>query len=131
MFAIECWSKSRGGPWRWLEWWNSSSMGKLWENWDCSSWRRLWGYLSAAFNTWREPTRKMERELEQDVLQGPLQNRSFYDSIGKCSARELVGSATIFSVTFEWTENLQFQQMYFYKQHRTCIHLNKSLFMNV
>lgn len=35
-----CWGRSRGGPWRWSEGWNTSPMRKDRDSWSCSSWRR-------------------------------------------------------------------------------------------
>ena len=34
-----CWSRSRGGPQKWSEGWNTSPVGKGWESWGCSAWR--------------------------------------------------------------------------------------------
>ena len=44
-----CWSRSRGGPQKWSEGWNTSPTRTVWESWGCSAWRRLWGHLIAAF----------------------------------------------------------------------------------
>ena len=35
-----CWSRSRGGPWRWSKWWNTSPVRKGWESWGYLAWRR-------------------------------------------------------------------------------------------
>ena len=35
-----CWSRCRGGPWRWSEGWSISPMKKGWGSWACLAWRR-------------------------------------------------------------------------------------------
>jgi len=33
-----CWSRSRGGPWRWSEVWSTTSTGTGWGSWAFSAW---------------------------------------------------------------------------------------------
>jgi len=60
-----CWSRSRGGPQKWIEGWNSSPMRKDWETWGCSACRTVgWSEtLEQPFSAWRGPSRKPERDF--------------------------------------------------------------------
>ena len=45
----ECWSESRGGPWRWSEVWSTYPLKKVWGSWVYLDWR--WQSSKETFST--------------------------------------------------------------------------------
>ena len=61
-----CSGRSRGGPQRWSEGWNTSPVRKGWESWSSSApveKRRLQGDLGVAFQYLKGPTGKLGRDF--------------------------------------------------------------------
>lgn len=67
-----CWGKSSGGPRRLSEGWRTSPFKLCWENWDCSTWKRLQEDVISAFQylKWRKTGEQALTRAYNDKIRG-------------------------------------------------------------